>query len=105
MDRDELYKKIDKVKETTKGKLPSIYLIHGDLTDEQMNELYNHPKVKAHISFTKGEGFGRPLLESTISEKPVIVSDWSGHKDFLSKDLAVLLHFHRQQRIRCPLNR
>ncbi len=91
MDRDELYKKIDKIKEMTQGKLPPIYLIHGDLTDEQMNELYNHPKVKAHVSFTKGEGFGRPLLESTISEKPVIVSDWSGHKDFLSKDLSVLL--------------
>ena len=91
MDRDELYKKIEMVKETVNGKLPSIYLIHGDLTDVQMNDLYNHPKVKAHISFTKGEGFGRPLLESTMSEKPVIVSDWSGHKDFLPKDLSVLL--------------
>ena len=71
--------------------MPNIYVLHGDLTDEEMNELYNHPKVKAHISFTKGEGFGRPLLESTMSEKPVIVSDWSGHKDFLPKDLSVLL--------------
>ena len=91
IDREDILNKIDKIRETSKGKLPSIYLIHGELTDEQMNELYNHPKVKAHVSFTKGEGFGRPLLESTMSEKPVIVSDWSGHKDFLSKDLAVLL--------------
>ena len=50
-----------------------------------MNQLYNHPKVKAHISLTHGEGFGRPLLEATISEKPVIVSNWSGHLDFLNK--------------------
>jgi hypothetical protein len=91
IDREEILNKINKIKETTNGKLPPIYLIHGDLTDEQMNELYNHPKVKAHISFTKGEGFGRPLLEATMSEKPLIVSDWSGHKDFLSKDLSVLL--------------
>ncbi len=31
--------------------------------------MYNHPKVKAHVSFTHGEGFGRPLLEASISEK------------------------------------
>ena len=56
-----------------------------------MNELYNHPKVKAHVSFTHGEGFGRPLLEATLSEKPVIASDWSGHVDFLDKELAIML--------------
>ena len=56
-----------------------------------MNELYNYPKVKAHISFTHGEGFGRPLLEATLSEKPVAVSNWSGHLDFLNNKLAILL--------------
>ena len=30
-----------------------------------MNHLYNHSKVKAHISFTKGEGYGRPLTEAS----------------------------------------
>ena len=56
-----------------------------------MNSLYNHPKVKAHVSLTKGEGFGRPLLEASISGKPVIASAWSGHLDFLDKDGAVLV--------------
>lgn len=65
------------------NKAPNIYLLHGDLTDEEMNSLYNHPKIKAMISFTKGEGFGRPLLEFGITGKPIIASDWSGHKDFL----------------------
>ena len=55
------------------------------------DRLYNHPKVKAHITLTHGEGFGRPLLEATLSQKPVIAPNWSGHLDFLSKDLAVLL--------------
>jgi len=50
---------------------------------------YNHPKIKAHITFTKGEGYGRPLAEASISAKPVIASDYSGHKDFLKH--AVLL--------------
>ena len=71
--------------------LPNIYLIHGDFTDSQMNELYNHPKVKAHITFTHGEGFGRPLLEATQSGKPVIAPDWSGQVDFLDKNYSVLL--------------
>ena len=72
------------VKETTSAtKLPNVYLLHSDLTDVEMNALYNHPKVKCHTSFTRGEGFGRPLLEATISGKPMVVSGWSGHMDFI----------------------
>ena len=56
-----------------------------------MNQMYNHVKVKAHITFTHGEGFGRPLLEASLSEKPVIAPDWSGHKDFLGKKNSILL--------------
>ena len=91
MDRNEIKEKIENVKNTVSGKLPEVYFLHGDLTDEEMNEMYNHPKVKAHISFTHGEGFGRPLLEATLSVKPVIASNWSGHLDFLNSKLAVLL--------------
>ena len=56
-----------------------------------MNELYNHSKVKAMISLTKGEGFGRPLLEFSLTKKPIITTNWSGHKDFLPVDKAVLI--------------
>ena len=91
IDREEMLGKIEEIKKTVVGRLPNVYLLHGDLTDEEMNELYNHPKVKVHVSFTKGEGFGRPLLEASLSGKPVIASDWSGHTDFLDKKLAVML--------------
>ena len=64
--------------------LPSIYLLHGDLEKDELNGLYNHSKVKAMISFTKGEGYGRPLAEFSITGKPVLASNWSGHLDFLS---------------------
>ena len=33
------------IKNDVKGILPPIYLIHGDLTDEEMNQMYNHPKL------------------------------------------------------------
>ena len=91
LDREELLKKINILKQQVDGDLPNIYLLHGDFTDEEMNELYNHPKVKAHVNLTHGEGFGRPLLEASISQKPIITSNWSGHLDFLPKNLAILL--------------
>ena len=70
---------------------PPIYLLFGELTDKEMNELYNHPKVKAMVTLTKGEGFGRPLLEFSMTGKPILASNWSGHKDFLPMDKAVML--------------
>ena len=92
LDREEMMKRIENIKNSIKGDdLPNIYLLHGDLTDEEINQLYHHPRVKAHISLTHGEGFGRPLLEASLSEKPVIASNWSGHKDFLPEDKALML--------------
>ena len=83
MDREELLDRIDAIRKTVKGDLPNIYLLHGDMTDAEINELYNYGKVKAMISLTKGEGFGRPLLEFSLINKPIIASGWSGHIDFL----------------------
>lgn len=91
MDRDEILKKINSIKETVTGDLPNVYLIHGDLSDEDINHLYNHPKVKALLSFTKGEGYGRPLAEFCLSKKLVIASGWSGHLDFLNPEFSLLL--------------
>jgi len=89
IDRETTIKKIKEVLGKD-YKLVPIYLLHGDLTETEMNGLYEHPKVKAMLNFTKGEGFGRPLLEFSLTGKPIIVSNWSGHIDFL-KQGAVLL--------------
>jgi len=84
IDRETITNKIRQIYEATPGQnLPNVYLLHGDLTDQEMNSLYNHPKVKAHITFTKGEGYGRPLAEASISQKIVIAPNYSGHLDFL----------------------
>ena len=56
-----------------------------------MNQLNNDPKIKAFVQFTKGEGYGRPLVEAAITGKPTIVSNWSGHKDFIHPDYNVLI--------------
>lgn len=94
MDREAILTKINDIRNSLPNKrgFPNVYVIHGDLSDTEMNSLFNHPKVKAHVTFTKGEGFGRPLLEACVSSgKPVIAPAWSGHMDFLTPEEAILL--------------
>lgn len=92
IDREEILKKIKQIKQTVNSNnLPNIYLLHGEFTDEEMNEIYNHSKVKAMVNLTKGEGFGRPLLEFTLTKKPLITTGWSGHMDFLNPEFTNLI--------------
>ena len=91
LDREGILKDINRIKDQVGGNLPNIYLVHGELTDEEMNQLNNDPKVKAFVSFTKGEGYGRPLAEAAITGKPVIVSHWSGHVDFINPEYNILI--------------
>ena len=92
LDRDEVLRKINLIKKSVNSKdLPNIYVLHGEFTDVEMNELYNHSKVKAMINLTKGEGYGRPLLEFSLTKKPIITTNWSGHIDFLNPEFTTLL--------------
>jgi hypothetical protein len=91
MDRENMRERIEDLTKSFGDNCPPIYLIHGDLTENEMASLYHHPKVKAMVSFTKGEGYGRPLAEFTLSGKPILVSGWSGHVDFLPIEHSVLL--------------
>lgn len=90
VDRERMKKQIENI---TKDMVnpPSIYLLFGELTDDEINNLYNHEKIKTFVTFTKGEGFGRPMLEFTMTGKPVIASNWSGHLDFLPSNKSILL--------------
>ena len=76
IDREECIEKIKQIKNQFPSmvSLPKVYLLHGSLSDVEMNKLYNHPKVKAMVSFTHGEGFG-----------------WSGQMDFLDQDKSLLI--------------
>ena len=91
LDREEILKRINHIKDKISGTLPNIYLLHGEMTDDEMNQLNNDNKIKAFVSFTKGEGYGRPLAEAAITGKTTIVSNWSGHVDFIHRDYNVLV--------------
>jgi len=90
IDRENTREKIESIIKGLED-VPPIYLLHGDLKETEMAQLYNHPKVKAMVSFTKGEGYGRPLAEFATTGKPIIVSKWSGLIDFLPPQNTVFL--------------
>ncbi len=92
VDRENVMNKIHQIKLSVNSHdLPKVYLLHGEFSDSEINNLYNHPKVKALVSLTKGEGFGRPLLEFSLTKKPIITTNWSGHLDFLDAEHTTLL--------------
>ena len=62
----------------------NVYFIYGNLSDVELRTLYSNNKIKCMISLTHGEGFGRPLFEASLLSIPTIVSNWSGHLDFIS---------------------
>jgi glycosyltransferase involved in cell wall biosynthesis len=91
MERESISEKIKQVTNQFGEKCPPIHLVFGDLTQTELNSLYNDEKVKAFLMFTKGEGYGRPLAEFASTGKPILVSNWSGHVDFLPKEHTVFL--------------
>jgi len=93
LDKEEVLKYIRDIRNQfdNKADLPNVYILHGEFTNEELNKINNDPKIKAFVSFTKGEGFGRPLLEQAITGKPVITTNWSGHIDFIRPEYNVLL--------------
>lgn len=93
IDRDQMLDRINQIKKHIKADtLPNVYLLHGEFSDQEINDLYNHKKVKAMVSLTKGEGFGRPLLEFSLTKKPILTTNWSGHTDFLDSKFATLIN-------------
>jgi hypothetical protein len=91
IDREATREKLEGVLKPLGDKCPSVYLLHGDMEESDMSNLYHHPKVKAMISFAKGEGYGRPMAEFTLTGKPILASGWSGQMDFLPPEHSVLL--------------
>jgi glycosyltransferase involved in cell wall biosynthesis len=60
-----------------------VYLMHGHLSEEELSGLYQHPKIKAYICMTHGEGYGLPMFEAAYYGLPVLAPVWSGQTDYL----------------------
>tara|TARA_Y100000310_G_scaffold232637_1_gene235489 strand:+ start:965 stop:2239 length:1275 start_codon:yes stop_codon:yes gene_type:complete len=84
VDRHHTIEQLQHMLEDYEERKCKVYLLHGDMTNEEMTALYQHPKIKALVSLSHGEGFGLPLFEAAYSNLPVITTDWSGQSDFLN---------------------
>jgi len=83
IDRIEAKKQLSALLKKYDNRKCKVYLLHGDLTDQEMHSLYKHKDINCLVSLTHGEGFGLPLFEAAYSGLPVMATDWSGHLDFL----------------------
>jgi len=83
MDRERLFEDMKSYVTKFPDKKCKIYLLHGDMTDEEIHSLYVHPKMKAFLALPHGEGFGLPIFEAAYSGLPVVATGWSGQLDFL----------------------
>lgn len=82
-DREDCKSKLEESLQEYKDAKCSVYLLHGEMSDEEIDAIYKHPKIKAMVSATHGEGFGLPLFEAAYNALPVVAPGWSGHMDFL----------------------
>jgi len=83
IDREHTEKTLNAIINNFPDRKCKVYLLHGDLTEQEMHSLYHHPKIKCYVTTTHGEGFGLPLFEATYNGMPVIAPGWSGQCDFL----------------------
>lgn len=89
IDREFTINKIKKITNLHKNSKCKIYLLHGNLSEEEVNSLYNRDDIHAYVTTTCGEGYGLPVFEAAYSGLPIIATDWSGHLDFLSAPFKV----------------
>ena len=83
MDREKLFHDMKGLMSLYPDRKCKVYLLHGDMTDKEIHSLFEHPQIKAFVTFTHGEGFGLPVFEAAYTGMPVIAPGWSGQLDFL----------------------
>ena len=69
--------------EIRKTSFPKLHLLHGDLTNSEVAQLYKHNSIKAFVLLSRGEGFCLPMLDAAVSGVPVIAPKHSGYLDFM----------------------
>ena len=84
------------IREVRTGPYPKFYLLHGNLEPEEIQSVYQNPKIKALVTATRGEGYGLPILEAAATGLPVLATNWSGHLDFMNKGKFVSFNYDLQ---------
>jgi intein/homing endonuclease len=85
--------------ECKKGPGPRVYVLHGLMTDKEMASLYQHPKVKAIINLTRGEGF------CGLDYTPIYTNNGIKRLDEVGLNDFVLTHKNRFRKVTKLMNR
>lgn len=62
-------------------KLENVRLLWGEMSSDEMAELYR--SCDAFVLPSRAEGWGLPLIEAAASGLPIITTNYSGHTEFL----------------------
>lgn len=86
IDREYTNERFDSLLKECGERKCKVYLIHGDLVESELCQLYQHESVKCLVALGN-EGFNLPAFEATTNDLPILAVDWSGHLDFLYKQI------------------
>lgn len=82
---------------TSRKRVAPIVVLHEPVPDAEMPRLY--ATASAYVSPTRGEGWGRPMLEAMATGLPVIATRWSGNLAFMTDDNSLLLDVEGLEKI------
>jgi len=102
MDREQLHGILKGLLGSLPESVCKVYLLHGNLSDEEIHSLYVNKQISAFVALPHGEGFGLPIFEAAYSGLPIVATTWSGQSDFLiSKDEKLAYCYE----VACDINR
>lgn len=73
------------------NQIPDIVLQDTTIPDHAMPSLYR--AADCYVAPTRGEGWGRPIMEAMAMGLPVIATHWSGQTAFLTGENSLLLDY------------
>jgi hypothetical protein len=85
-DRDYCKRRIEHILDQLGSHKCRLFLVHGNLTEEEIFDLYNHRNMKAYVTTSHGEGFGIPTFDAAWSGLPIIAPFWGGTCDYTEID-------------------
>lgn len=68
-------------KEDVHINLPNVFFINGLVEDKIIDSI--HTQCHCYVSFSKSEGVGMGAVEAALHNKPVIITEYGGAKDYV----------------------
>jgi len=62
--------------------IPGVHIINGLIDDDQLEHVHNG--CDCYVSFSCSEGVGMGAVEAAIRNKPVIITEYGGAKEYIS---------------------